>query len=246
MKKFALILAALCLMPILVERVDACSCLHGITVCEAYEKSSAVFVGAVLDSTLVSAQYDISNSEADKRTLTLSNLVFRIRVEEAFKGGKLGEVEITTGTGDGGDCGYRFEKGQRYLIYAHSIPLSNQLTTSICTRTKLYLKANEDLDFLKGLPDSMSKTRISGTVFQYTDSPSRERTVRGIKVVIAGSDKMYEIFTNTDGLYQLIGLPPGDYKLWAVLADDSVTIERVVTVPVGGCVTQDIVARSKL
>jgi len=98
---------------------NACQCNEPPPATEAYKSSTAVFVGTVVSGRL----------EADfwRR--------YEFRVDEPLKG-KLGtKVEISTGRG-GGDCGYSFEIGEKYLVYAGGSP--ENLGTSICTRTKPY------------------------------------------------------------------------------------------------------------
>jgi hypothetical protein len=59
-------------------------------------------------------------------------VLVRFRVESVWKGKAFQEVTIFTGQG-GGDCGYRFEVGESYLVYAYG---SNEnLSTNICQRT---------------------------------------------------------------------------------------------------------------
>jgi hypothetical protein len=239
MKKIVFVFLAVMVLPFFAERISACSCIHHITVCEAYQTYSAVFVGKVLDSKRISAQYEYPDTLGNKKTFTLYSKVYRISIEQVFKGVKGSEIELTTND-NGSDCGYPFNVGERYLIYAHFVDTANQYTTSVCTRTKLYSKASEDLDYIRNLPESATKTRVSGTVVRDGSS----QPLSGIKVVIAGAER-YEVFTNSDGVYQVVGLPPGDYRVWAVFPDQRTTIERIVTVPAGGCDTQDIVGRPK-
>jgi hypothetical protein len=110
-----------------------------------------------------------------------------------------------------------------------------------CTAFLFPPRAGEDLDFLLGLPESARQTRITGTVLRAEPFQS----VNEVKVVIAGAAKKIEVFTNSEGLFQATGLPAGNYKVWAVLPDNRITIDRQITLPVGGCATLGIVAKGK-
>ena len=100
----------------------ACNCdlpLRNLTlkqqVKKAQKQSQAVFVGKVLQ--VKPEGFGVS---------------VRFRVENVWKGKLFREVTIFTGQG-GGDCGYRFEVGESYLVYASG---SNEiLNTNICQRT---------------------------------------------------------------------------------------------------------------
>jgi hypothetical protein len=69
----------------------------------------------------------------------------KLRVERSWKGPSCTELKVETGRGDG-DCGYPFEVGKSYLVYAHKD--GEVLRTNICTRTRPMDIAEEDLTAL--------------------------------------------------------------------------------------------------
>ncbi len=100
-------------------------------VAEARNKSRAVFLGTVV--------------AIDKKPGDLYVAV-RFTIEEFWKGALRKEVTVFTGQG-GGDCGYKFEVGQRYLVYAYRYN-DTDLGTNICQRTTGLIEAAEDLKVL--------------------------------------------------------------------------------------------------
>jgi hypothetical protein len=94
----------------------------------ALNESRAVFSGKVLEVT------------EDTETLSV---VVRIKVERVWKGSPPAQVSIFTGRG-GGDCGYGFEVGESYLVYAHKRG-EDGLGTNICQRTAKLSEASKDL-----------------------------------------------------------------------------------------------------
>jgi hypothetical protein len=72
-----------------------------------------------------------------------------------------------------GECGYDFQEGETYLVYADSDEDSDVLSTSSCTRTRRLSDAGEDLTHL----------------FVYKDRPEESARLEG--------------FTTTDEYYQL-------------------------------------------
>jgi len=111
----------------------ACSCdlppLHQSQkqlVTRARKTSQAVFSGVVLK--INEAGYGVRVS---------------FKVDAFWKGGLPAEIVVTTGRGYG-DCGYQFEKGQRYLVYAYGSD-SASLVTNICQRTAPYAEAAADV-----------------------------------------------------------------------------------------------------
>lgn len=66
-----------------------------------------------------------------------SRSVYRVRVtfevESYWKGVADREAVVYTSPPSNGSCGYRFRKGQRYIVFAEE--LENRLVTSICSLT---------------------------------------------------------------------------------------------------------------
>ena len=83
--------------------------------------------------------------------------------------------------------------------------------------TRLLQSANDDLLYLQKLPEAAKTTRISGEIEHYEDDPEKGFTsmgpIAGAKVKIAGEGKTYEVSTDSNGVYELYGLPPGKYMI---------------------------------
>jgi hypothetical protein len=75
-------------------------------------------------------------------------------VSEPFVGieGQSNQIEVRTGMG-GGDCGYPFVVGQKYVVYAGKTK-DGILATGICSRTAPEDHAQADLAYLRGLPNA--------------------------------------------------------------------------------------------
>ena len=66
-------------------------------------------------------------------------------MSEVWKGPKQQTVEIITGADSGVGCGYPFEEGREYLVYAYG---KQELKVDLCSETKLLSKAGADLAVL--------------------------------------------------------------------------------------------------
>src|SRR5262249_53327418 len=73
-----------------------------------------------------------------------------LNVLRPYRGISEKHIRIRTGLG-GGDCGFRFELGQEYLVYAFKGE-SGELETSICSGTALVEESQENLEDLRGVP----------------------------------------------------------------------------------------------
>ncbi len=105
------------------ERSFACSCVASLEpekkqIQNAFNGSTAIFSGEV---------FEISESSADK-----SSLLVKFKVAKSWKGELKNEIIITTNK-ESSMCGYSFEVGKKYLVYANG--LKNELFVDNCSRT---------------------------------------------------------------------------------------------------------------
>lgn len=208
--------------------VNACSCAGNRPPCESYGTAAAVFAGTVIAERVNEQPKRPKPDEVDwvPRAVKFS-------VEQAFSGVTTTEIEVFTGLG-GGDCGFGFKVGQRYLVYAHQY--QNKLTTSICSRTRLFSQATEDLAFLGTLSSARPGATIHGAVIR-EDGRKGEPLSSDILITIEGESQRKEIRPDAEGRYRVSGLPPGKYKVTLQLPDTLTTYknEDEITVADRGC-----------
>jgi hypothetical protein len=94
----------------------------------AYNQYSAIFLGDVIEVIEEPGIY---------------SLRVKFRINKTWKSEISKEIFLSTGRG-GGDCGYEFKVGKKYLVYATG---ENNLSTSICSRTAP-AEPNQDLAIL--------------------------------------------------------------------------------------------------
>lgn len=133
MKKiFFLTLVSFCFFTFGAAESFACSCILDeetpaeIQIKKAYESAAAVFSGEVVEIT----------KEPDD-----FNVRVKLKLEKSWKSDLSEEVIIRTGINDG-LCGYKFEIGKKYLVYASGE--NENLRTDICRRTAS-LSKNSDI-----------------------------------------------------------------------------------------------------
>lgn len=108
----------------------ACSCIPPAPPAEALAEADVVAAVEVLDVD--------RTSEGDYPSLRV-----RARVVQSFKGSDDGRITFYTATNSAA-CGFHFEEGRRYLVYASAY--DGTLSTGICTRTAALADAEEDLE----------------------------------------------------------------------------------------------------
>lgn len=192
-----------------VDNAQACSCLSAGPPCQAFWKADAVFLATVKSKSVVTVEVDSETKRTEQQVSV------RFLVDDVYRGLLGGsDVEILTGI-DSAACGYNFEKGKRYLVYAQED--GNKLRTTLCSRTRLLTDAKKDLLYFQNLPPEGSGASISVKVL--TRSASNETTAMpGVKVTAEGPDKLFEGRTGSSGQYEFKRLPPGKYTVKSEIA----------------------------
>lgn len=208
---------------------QACTCAGVGTPCDNFGSASAVFAGTVTATRGKERTKTDNGDELGYRQL------FKFSVDQSYLGVSGTEVEVLTGMG-GGDCGYAFKIGERYLVYAFLY--QNQLVTSICSRTKLFADANEDLAFLGTLSSAAPGATIHGQLVRARDAKTELTAMASAALIkIEGGNVRREVHPDADGRYRVSGLPPGKFKVTVQLPETLLTDrpEREISVADRGC-----------
>lgn len=125
MKKILVIAASLLgILP--VSLAIACSCLPR-TPQQTFESSQAVFAGQVVQV----------NQPGNREEVRVS-----FKVSRVWKGNLTPQLQVGTSSSSA-SCGYNFQKGEEYLVYASSE--ESKLKTGLCSGTKPLSTAQADL-----------------------------------------------------------------------------------------------------
>jgi hypothetical protein len=118
---------------------------------ESTNGTRVIFEGAVEKQEVVVGTIH-APSNAMSMTPLGAHRIVTIRVFRSYSGGGEGHVTVLTGFGVG-DCGFDFETGKEYLVYAAGIG-GGVLVTSICSGTGPLEEAGPALRLLRGDPPS--------------------------------------------------------------------------------------------
>lgn len=238
MRQLILLLGILMCLCIASQTANACSCISAGSACDAYGTASAVFVGTVVGLREKERPKDVATArrERDAGLSEWGSNFYKFSIVHPYLGINTPEIEILTGSG-GGDCGYEFKIGQRYLVYANRS--KTHLTTSICSRTKPVDQADEDLAFLGTLSSAAPGATIYGRVTRYELKKEVGVSDPDVFITIDGEEKK-EVRPDSEGNYRVKGLPAGKYKVKVHLPDTLTTYqpERELTVADRGCAAQ--------
>ena len=129
----SLALMGMSLLLLLPDCASACSCM-GVPIQRYISSSDAVFSGEVVD---------LQKGASASRMFGPSDTV-TLRASEVWKGPQRETLEVSTPS-QGSACGYAFEEGQEYLVYAYG---KQDLKVDACGGTTHLSKADEDLALL--------------------------------------------------------------------------------------------------
>ena len=165
----------------------------------------------------------------------------KVAVSRAYRGASGPDFEVMTGEG-GGDCGYSFVVGQRYLIYAHREPGVKARTTGICSLTKPIASAQEDLAYLDGLDTRPPGTSVRGHAWQFETASDRDHDqlkspAVGVTVRLSSEAASFEVIADERGAFATSSTP---YEF--ELPDLRACAELVLSVQFDGRVESRLVA----
>ena len=195
-------------------------------------KDEIVFEGTVTNAQLKGSLFDAKPGELISADIDQDSpymlVTFNVSGSYASQQGKT--VDLTTGMG-GGDCGYPFEVGKQYLVYAWK-DQSGNLSTNICAGTGLLEDRKADLAALRGEPPVSPdrdnpvppSTRLCGHVVNSSQASSTENSL-----LLIGKGNKSPVPTDgaeiaNDGSFCAKNIAPGEYYLLYVgTTDDAPT-----------------------
>jgi hypothetical protein len=152
-KPFFILFILVGLLGTIYQPAMACSCIIPGPPQQEMENASAVFTGRVVN---VRAPGGAVISSADP-------VLVAFEVTRIWKGPLEAQIALTTAR-DSASCGFEFQQGQEYIVYAYED--ESGLATNLCTRTALLEAAGEDLQALgegsapPALPQETSRSPI--------------------------------------------------------------------------------------
>ncbi len=198
--KISFVLAFLFFIYVNTNPIFACMCGHS-SITEAYIQANSVVRATVI-------KIDALRDGEYSQHITL-------RVEKSYKGIKEKKVTLLQKSST---CDWWFKSemvGKEFLFYLAKN--ENSFTVIACGRSAVITRAGDDLPWLEGLPNSLKRTRVSGTTkISADDFPA----IGNVRLDIIGKNQTYKVTTDQNGLYEIWDVPPGNYSVIPTIPND--------------------------
>jgi hypothetical protein len=197
-----------------------CSCAGPNPVCSAYWNTDTLLLGHVVQ---IEHVYDQPPEEKDVngKKMTIigpGQYLIHFDVAKVYRGANTRQVVVIRTADQGSACGYAFEQGHDYLVYAYA-GSNGDLGTNHCTRTHEVVSRQDDADlqWIEGLSQSPAGGSIFGQIqmLRPNDEGGYDRSgLARIAVSIQGPDSK-TVSTDADGKFRADGVAPGKYAVSA-------------------------------
>ncbi len=210
-----LLVAILVVLTGATSMAHACSCARLLSKgCDkSWDSGGIVFAGTVTAKTLSG---ETSSSGGYKRMDSV--YAFHFSDVEMFRGNPAHDKDLVVYTGmGGGDCGYPFQTGTRYLVYASAG--NGQLMTGICSSTAPEITAGSAIKELRALRDTGHVDDLFGNINEAPKGSRYEDLVEshplaGVAVRVIGSrGQVFATTSDAHGIYSFSTLPYGNYRI---------------------------------
>ena len=221
--------------------------------CAGLGTDGVIFVGTVTSGeTLAAVSAADPNAPNPEGVVPTPIARYHFRVEEPFAGIPAGakEVDIFSG-GDDGDCAFRFQAGQRYVVFTHPSDDGRPFVT-ICAGTRFASDALALIPQLRAMRDGRRVASVFGVIrrtnppmLQPTDDP--DDPLPHLALRLRSRDDRFTTSTDANGAFSFYNVKAGDYRLTANLPARMDLTEKTtagslppIKIPAGACYEYDV------
>jgi len=143
-------LAALMLF-LVISLASACSCIYLENTQAKLDNAAYIFSGEVID---IQTSEAYANQEMQEATIRVINHWKPSSFPESVN------LKVYANRDSDANCGYNFEEGKEYLIYAYLDSETNKISTNSCMGSLELDKAQQEIKYLNGLTNSTNPNPI--------------------------------------------------------------------------------------
>ena len=231
--------------------ISACTCSKAPPgTCQGLQQDDVVFVGTVMDvENVPPSAPDAADSQNAGSTTSATDVTpvirYRFKIDEKFAGPDVAEIDIFSG-GDDGDCGYRFRKGDQYIVFTQQ-EIEGRLFATICNGTRPAADGRALLPQLRAMRKHQRVASVFG-VLRRSDPPllapadDPDDPLPHIKLKLRSNDDRFATSSGPDGVYSFYDVHAGEYHFSASLPARMELTEKTlpgalppIKIPNGAC-----------
>jgi len=170
---------------------------------------------------------------------------YRFHIDDRFSGPEATEIDVFSG-GDDGDCGYRFKKGEQYIVFTQQ-EVEGKLFATVCNGTRPSSEGRALLPQLRAMRNGQQVASVFG-VLRRADPPflappdDPDDPLPNIALKLRSRDDRFSTSTGPDGVYTFYHVHAGEYSFTANLPARMVFTQKTLTgglppfkIPDGAC-----------
>ena len=240
-------LLALCFVVLVAPAATyACSCSQAPPgQCPGLQKDDVVFVGTVLNSSIVPPPPGVKDPNQNAVINPARITRYHFHIDEKLAGPDSPEIDVFSG-GDDGDCGYRFQRGQQYIVFTEQ-GTEGRVFATICNGTRPASEGTALLPQLRAMRDGKRVASVFG-VLRRAEPPTLaapgdpDDPVPNVALRLRSRYDRFTANTDKDGIFSFYDVHAGDYQFTADLPPILQLSERTLTgplptftIPAGAC-----------
>ena len=240
----------------------ACACSSAAPgQCPTLQQTDVVFTGTVISAQLVptAAMQEAAPAESNPENLppsAVSNAAptwrFHFHIDERFAGPEdQTEIDVFSG-GDDGDCGYKFQIGQKYVVYTQQE--AQGLFATICNGTRSFDDATALIPQLRAMRDGRRVASVFG-VLRRSDPPflsppdDPADPISSVSLKLHSKLDRFQTDSGQDGVFSFYDVHEGTYEVTADLPPGTELTRKqqdaplsAFSIPDGACYEYDVYA----
>jgi hypothetical protein len=225
--------------------------------CPGLQKDDVVFLGTVTEIENVApaaaapaSAPSANDADGGPNGTTTPTTRYHFRIDERFAGPDSAEIDVFSG-GDDGDCGYRFQEGEQYIVFTQQ-EVDGRLFVTICNGTR---RASEGRALLPQLRAMRSGNRVASVfgILRRSNPPflapadDPDDPLPSIALKLRSRDDRFATSTGPNGVYSFYDVHAGEYHLTAILPSRMELTQKTLPgalpqlrIPNGACYEFDV------
>lgn len=213
----------------------ACACSQGpVGQCPSMTKDDVIFLGTVTEIAVVPPPPG-TNDPNQNAVINPSRITrYHFHIDEKFSAPDSPEIDVFSG-GDDGDCGYRFQKSQQYVVFTEQ-GTEGRLFATICNGTRPVSEGTAILPQLRAMRDGRRVASVFG-VLRRAEPPTLaapddpDEPVPDVALKLRSRYDRFTANTDKNGVFTFYDVHAGDYQFTADLPPTLQLSERTLTGP---------------